>query len=96
MTRKKIMVKQKKQLKQDKKLLARNSELLARDRELLAKATCKYCKVFDAEENMHKDTYTEEFYHENCRPKGIGVESTVQTRQQPRSRGRVVSTGRGG
>ena len=29
---------------------------------------CKYCGEVDAEENMHQDRFTKEFYHEDCRP----------------------------
>ena len=32
------------------------------------KEKCKYCKEFDDKDNMHKDKYTEEYYHEKCRP----------------------------
>lgn len=31
------------------------------------KAKCKYCGVTDDVETMHKDKYTEEYYHDRCR-----------------------------
>jgi len=55
---------------------------------------CKYCHAFDTIENLYPDKYTQEFYHENCRPKYCRpkpgkVERTSRSRRW--SRGRVVN-----
>ena len=60
---------------------------------------CKYCHAFDTIENLYSDKYTQEFYHENCRPKLGKVErkpgKVERTRRSSRwSRGRVVNTGK--
>jgi len=35
-------------------------------------ANCKYCRMYDQKSNMHKDKWTKEFYHEQCRPRPKG------------------------
>jgi len=60
------------------------------------KTECKYCRALDTIENMHKDVYTEEYYHEGCRPEPVEEKPTRRQSKQSLSRGRVANTGKKG